>query len=101
MSVQGGDGADGLAECDPHALSSRRVGPRGHGRRGEDHGRRSCEAELYHAECRRLTVGPAVNVQGQSAPKGLMLNMEAAWKRNHVDADASAMGLLFEARHTF
>jgi hypothetical protein len=30
-----------------------------------------------------------------------MLNMEAAWKRNHVDADASVMGLLFEVRHTF
>jgi outer membrane protein len=37
----------------------------------------------------------------QSAPKGLMLNMEAAWKRNHVDADASALGLLFGVRHTF
>ncbi len=37
----------------------------------------------------------------QGAPKGLMLNMEAAWKRNHPESDGSAMGLLFGVRHTF
>ena len=37
----------------------------------------------------------------QGAPKGLMLNMEAAWKRNHPDSDGSTMGLLFGVRHTF
>lgn len=37
----------------------------------------------------------------QSAPKGLMLNMEAAWKRNHPESDGSAMGLIFGVRHTF
>ncbi len=37
----------------------------------------------------------------QGAPKGLMLNMEAAWKRNSADGDGSTMGLLFGMRHTF
>ncbi|HNV27412.1 MAG TPA: outer membrane beta-barrel protein [Nitrospira sp.] len=38
----------------------------------------------------------------QSAPKGLMLNMETAWKRNHPSGgDGSSMGLLFGVRHTF
>jgi outer membrane protein len=37
----------------------------------------------------------------QGAPKGLMLNMETAWKRNSADGDRSAMGLLFGVRHTF
>jgi len=37
----------------------------------------------------------------QGAPKGLMLNMEAAWKRNSADGDGSTMGLLFGVRHTF
>ncbi len=38
----------------------------------------------------------------QSAPKGLMLNMETAWKRNHPSGgDGSTMGLLFGVRHTF
>lgn len=37
----------------------------------------------------------------QGAPKGLMLNMETAWKRNSADGDASSMGLLFGVRHTF
>ena len=36
------------------------------------------------------------------APKGLMLNMETAWKRNSPGgSDASTMGLLFGVRHTF
>ena len=35
------------------------------------------------------------------APKGLMLNMETAWKRNHPEGDGSTMGLLFGVRHTF
>ena len=35
----------------------------------------------------------------QGAPKGLMLNMEAAWKRNSADGDGSTMGLLFGVRH--
>lgn len=37
----------------------------------------------------------------QGAPKGLMLNMEAAWKRNHHERDGSTMGLIFGVRHTF
>jgi len=37
----------------------------------------------------------------QGAPKGLMLNMETAWKRNSADGDGSSMGLLFGVRHTF
>lgn len=37
----------------------------------------------------------------QGAPKGLMLNMETAWKRNSADGDRSTMGLLFGVRHTF
>lgn len=36
-----------------------------------------------------------------TAPKGLMLNVETAWKRNHASADFSTMGLLFGVRHTF
>lgn len=36
-----------------------------------------------------------------SAPKGLMLNVETAWKRNHAAGDLSTMGLLFGVRHTF
>jgi len=36
-----------------------------------------------------------------SAPKGLMLNMETAWKRNHPVSDGSTMGLIFGVRHTF
>jgi outer membrane protein len=35
------------------------------------------------------------------APKGLMLNMETAWKRNHASGDGSTIGLLFGVRHTF
>ena len=36
------------------------------------------------------------------APKGLMLNMETAWKRNSPGgSDASTIGLLFGVRHTF
>ncbi|MBK9307432.1 MAG: outer membrane beta-barrel protein [Nitrospira sp.] len=35
------------------------------------------------------------------APKGLMLNVETAWKRNHPTSDASTIGLLFGVRHTF
>lgn len=35
------------------------------------------------------------------APKGLMLNVETAWKRNHPTTDASTIGLLFGVRHTF
>lgn len=36
------------------------------------------------------------------APKGLMLNMETAWKRNHPSGgDGSTIGLLFGVRHTF
>lgn len=38
----------------------------------------------------------------QGAPKGLMLNMETAWKRNSSsDGDGSTMGLIFGVRHTF
>lgn len=36
-----------------------------------------------------------------TAPKGLMLNMETAWKRNHASGDLSTIGLLFGVRHTF
>lgn len=36
-----------------------------------------------------------------TAPKGLMLNVETAWKRNHASADLSTIGLLFGVRHTF
>ncbi len=36
-----------------------------------------------------------------TAPKGLMLNMETAWKRNHPSGDLSTIGLLFGVRHTF
>ncbi len=36
-----------------------------------------------------------------SAPKGLMLNVETAWKRNHPASDGSTIGLLFGVRHTF
>ncbi len=36
-----------------------------------------------------------------TAPKGLMLNVETAWKRNHASGDLSTMGLLFGVRHTF
>jgi len=36
-----------------------------------------------------------------SAPKGLMLNVETAWKRNHPSGDLSTIGLLFGVRHTF
>lgn len=36
-----------------------------------------------------------------TAPKGLMLNVETAWKRNHASADFSTIGLLFGVRHTF
>lgn len=44
----------------------------------------------------------ALNNLVQSAPKGLMLNMETAWKRNHPSGgDGSSMGLLFGVRHTF
>jgi hypothetical protein len=35
------------------------------------------------------------------APKGLMLNVETAWKRNHATADFSTLGLIFGVRHTF
>lgn len=36
-----------------------------------------------------------------TAPKGLRLNVETAWKRNHASADFSTLGLLFGVRHTF
>jgi hypothetical protein len=37
-----------------------------------------------------------------SAPKGLMLNTEVAWKRNHVNiGEGSAISLLFGIRYTF
>lgn len=36
-----------------------------------------------------------------TAPKGLMLNVETAWKRNHPSGDLSTIGLLFGIRHTF
>ncbi len=36
-----------------------------------------------------------------AAPKGLMLNVETAWKRNHAAGDLSTIGLLFGVRHTF
>ncbi len=36
-----------------------------------------------------------------TAPKGLMLNVETAWKRNQPGAELSTMGLLFGVRHTF
>lgn len=36
-----------------------------------------------------------------SAPKGLMLNVETAWKRNRPDAELSTIGLLFGVRHTY
>lgn len=36
-----------------------------------------------------------------NAPKGLMLNVETAWKRNQPGAELSTMGLLFGVRHTF
>lgn len=36
-----------------------------------------------------------------TAPKGLMLNVETAWKRNHASGDLSTIGLLFGVRHTF
>lgn len=36
------------------------------------------------------------------APKGLMLNTEVAWKRNHTDiGDLSAISMLFGLRYTF
>ena len=36
------------------------------------------------------------------APKGLMLNTEVAWKRNHADiGEASAISMIFGARYTF
>jgi outer membrane protein len=36
------------------------------------------------------------------APKGLMLNTEVAWKRNHTNiGDLSALSLLFGLRYTF
>jgi outer membrane protein len=37
-----------------------------------------------------------------SAPKGLMLNTEVAWKRNHTNiGDLSALSMLFGVRYTF
>ena len=36
-----------------------------------------------------------------TAPKGLMLNVETAWKRNHPGAELSTIGLLFGVRHTY
>jgi len=36
-----------------------------------------------------------------SAPPGLMLNVETAWKRNQPGAELSSMGLLFGVRHTY
>ena len=37
-----------------------------------------------------------------SAPEGLMLNTEVAWKRNHTDiGDLSALSMLFGLRYTF
>jgi len=37
-----------------------------------------------------------------SAPKGLMLNTEVAWKRNHVNiGEGSAISMLFGIRYTF
>jgi hypothetical protein len=36
-----------------------------------------------------------------TAPKGLMLNVETAWKRNQPGAELSTMGLLFGVRHTY
>jgi len=37
-----------------------------------------------------------------NAPKGLMLNTEVAWKRNHTDiGDLSAISMLFGVRYTF
>lgn len=36
-----------------------------------------------------------------NAPKGLMLNVETAWKRNQPGAELSTMGLLFGVRHTY
>jgi Outer membrane protein beta-barrel domain len=36
-----------------------------------------------------------------NAPRGLMLNVETAWKRNQPGAELSTMGLLFGVRHTF
>jgi hypothetical protein len=36
------------------------------------------------------------------APKGLMLNTEVAWKRNHTNiGDLSALNMLFGLRYTF
>ena len=36
------------------------------------------------------------------APKGIMLNVETVWKRNHPSGgDMSTIGLLFGVRHTF
>ena len=35
------------------------------------------------------------------APKGLMLNTEVAWKRNHADiGEASAISMIFGVRYT-
>lgn len=37
-----------------------------------------------------------------NAPRGMMINVEAVWNRNHPSGgDASTMGLLFGVRHTF
>ena len=44
----------------------------------------------------------ALNNWFPSSPKGLMLNTEVAWKRNHVDiGEASAISMLFGVRYTF
>lgn len=44
----------------------------------------------------------ALNNWVPAAPKGLMLNTEVAWKRNHTDiGDVSAISMLFGLRYTF
>jgi outer membrane protein len=43
----------------------------------------------------------ALSYLGSGVPKGLMLNVETAWKRNQPGAELSSMGLLFGVRHTF
>ncbi|HSA86502.1 MAG TPA: hypothetical protein VLE46_09995 [Nitrospira sp.] len=36
-----------------------------------------------------------------TAPKGLTLNVETAWKQNQPGAELSTIGLLFGVRHTY
>lgn len=44
----------------------------------------------------------ALNHWVPAAPKGLMLNTEVAWKRNHTNiGDLSSLSLLFGVRYTF